>query len=139
VADRIENLRPGDVLLFRGSDGGLKHSAVIQSIDLKKGLIRYVQSTDWAIESERGVHKSVILFDPSRPQVSLRHYSVVWKHQVQPPFDGETEPRDWLTDRDRYAWYTAAGGSLVVRLRYLAEMLEKREPRFYANSAGEQE
>ena len=135
--DRIDMLRPADVILFRGSDGGLKHSAVVQSIDLEKGLVRYVQSTDWAVESERGVHQSVILFDPSRPEVSLRHYSVIWKQQVQPPFDGETEPRDWLTDRDRYAWYPAAGGSLVVRLRYLAALFENQEPRFYANSGGE--
>ena len=137
IEDRIENLRPGDVILFRGSDGGLKHSAVVQSIDLEKGLIRYVQSTDWAVESERGVHRSVILFDPSRPEASLRHYSVIWKQQVQPPFDGETEPRDWLTDRDRYAWYPEAGGSLVVRLRYLSEVFEQREPRFYLNYRGE--
>jgi hypothetical protein len=137
IEDRIENLRPADVILFRGSDGGLKHSAVVQSIDLEKGLVRYVQCTDWAIESERGVHQSVILFDPSRPEVSLRHYSVIWKQQVQPPFDGETEPRDWLTDRDRYAWYPEAGGSLVVRLRCLAEVFENREPRLYSNSGGE--
>ena len=136
IEDRIGNLRPADVILFRGSDGGLKHSAVVQSIDLEKGLIRYVQCTDWAIESERGAHQSVILFDPSRPEVSLRHYSVIWKQQVQPPFDGETEPRDWLTDRDRYAWYPAAGGSLVVRLQYLTTMLENREPLFYSNSDG---
>ena len=137
IEDRIEMLRPADVILFRGSDGRLKHSAMVQSIDLEKGLIRYVQSTDWAVESERGVHQSVILFDPSRPEVSLRHYSVIWKQQVQPPFDGETEPRNWLTDRDRYAWYPEAGGSLVVRLRYLAEVFEKREPRFYSNSGWE--
>ncbi|UCF95891.1 MAG: hypothetical protein JSV89_11965 [Spirochaetaceae bacterium] len=134
--DRIENLRPADVILFRGSDGRLKHSAVIQSIDLQKGLLRYVQCTDWAVEPERGVHQSVIVFDPSRPQVSLRHYSVIWMQQVRPPFDGELEPRDWLTDRDRYAWYPAAGGSLVVRLQYLAVLFQKRESLFYLNADG---
>jgi len=132
--DRIENLKPADIILFRGSDGGLKHSAVIQSIDWEKGLIRYVQCTDWAIEPERGAHQSVILFDPLRPQVSLKHYSVIWTQKVRPPFDGELEPRDWLTDRDRYAWYPAAGGSLIVRLQYLAALFEKREPLFYANA-----
>jgi cell wall-associated NlpC family hydrolase len=139
VPDRIENLRPADVILFRGSDGELKHSAVIQSIDWEKGLIRYVQCTDWAIESERGVHQSVIRFDPSRPQVSLKHYSVIWMQQVRPPFDGELEPRDWLTDRERYMWYPTAGGSLVVRLRYLAEIFQNRESRFYANTDEAQE
>jgi hypothetical protein len=132
--DRIENLRPADIILFRGSDGRLKHSAVIQSIDWEKGLIRYVQCTDWAIEPERGVHQSEILFDPSRPQVSLKHYSVIWTQQVRPPFDGELEPRDWLTDRDRYAWYPAAGGSLIVRLHYLAELFQKREPLFFSSA-----
>jgi len=137
--DRIENLRPADIILFRGSDGRLKHSAVIQSIDWEKGLIRYVQCTDWAVEPERGVHQSEILFDPSRPQVSLKHYSVIWTQQVRPPFGGELEPRDWLTDRDRYAWYPEAGGSLIVRLQYLAAIFQKREPLFYSNPDGEQE
>ena len=138
IDDRIENLRPADTILFRGSDGRLKHSAVIQSIDLENGLLRYVQSTDWATEPERGVHQSVIRFDPSRPQVSLRHYSVIWMQQVRPPFDGELEPRDWLTDRDRYIWYPAAGGSMVVRLQYLAAMFQNRESLFYSNTGGEQ-
>lgn len=137
IDDRIENLRPADVILFRGRDGGLKHSAVVQSINLEKGFVRYLQSTDWAAEPERGVHQSVILFNPSQSEVSLRHYSVIWKHEVRPPFEGETEPRDWLTDRDRYTWYPAAGGSLVVRLRDLARMFENREPLFYSSSGGE--
>lgn len=139
IDDRIENLRPADIILFRGSDGRLKHSAVIQSIDLENGLLRYIQSTDWATEPERGVHQSVIRFDPSRPQVSLGHYSVIWMQQVRPPFDGELEPRDWLTDRDRYMWYPGAGGSMVVRLQYLAAMFQNRESLFYSNAEREQE
>ncbi len=131
VADRIEDLRPADMILFRGSDGALKHSAVIQSIDLEKGIIRYVQSTDWAIEEERGVHQSTIHFDPARARQGLAHYSVRWLQQVRPPFDGEEEPRDWQTDGDRYLWYTDAGGSMVVRPRFLASALTKAEPLFY--------
>jgi hypothetical protein len=131
VADRIEDLRPADLILFRGSDGSLKHSAVIQSIDLENGIIRYLQSTDWAIEEERGVHLSIIRFDPSRPRVGLSHYSVRWLQQVRPPFDGEEEPRDWQTDGDRYLWYTDAGGSMVVRPRFLASAFMKAEPLFY--------
>jgi hypothetical protein len=132
VADRIEELRPADVLLFRGSDGSFKHSAVIQSIDFENGVIRYVQSTDWASEEERGVHLSTIRFDPSRARESLAHYSVRWLQQVRPPFEGEKEPRNWRTDRDRYLWYTDAGGSMVVRLRLLASALVLAEHRFYA-------
>jgi hypothetical protein len=133
VGDCIINLRPGDLILFRGSDGKLKHSAVIQSVDFDKGIIHYMQSTDWAPEEERGVHLSMIRFDPERAGESLRHYSVRWLQQVRPPFEGEEEPRDWLTDRDRYLWYTVAGGSLVVRPRYLSAVFLAAEPRFYTN------
>lgn len=131
VPDRIEELRPGDMILFRGSDGSLKHSAVIQSIDLDSGVIRYLQSTDWALEEDRGVHSSIIRFDPDRAAAGLRHYSVKWLQQVRPPFDGEMEPRDWRTDADRYMWYTEAGGSMVVRFRLLSDALRRAEPRFY--------
>lgn len=145
VEDRIEDLRPADLLLFEGSDGSFKHSAVIQSIDFEKGLIRYIQSTDWAPQAERGVHESLIRFDPARPEVDLRHYSVRWLQQVRPPFQGETEPRDWRDDGDRYLWYLDAGGSRVVRLKALAKVLSRSEPRFYTNvyrdeaSAGEED
>ena len=131
VGDRIEDLRPADLLLFRGRDGAFKHSAVIQSIDLENGIIRYVQSTDWASEAERGVHLSTIRFDPSRTGESLDHYSVRWLQQVRPPFAGEQEPRNWRSDRDRYLWYTEAGGSMVVRLRLLVSTLLAADSRFY--------
>ena len=133
VSDRIEDLRPADLLLFEGSDGSFKHSAVIQSVDFEQGLIRYVQSTDWAAQSERGVHQSLIRFDPAHTEVDLRHYSVRWLQQVRPPFEGELEPRDWLDDGDRYLWYMDAGGSRVVRLTALADELQEREPGFYTN------
>jgi hypothetical protein len=132
VADKVEDLRPLDMILFRGSDGKLKHSALIQSVDIENGIIRYVQSTDWALEEERGVHSSIIRFDPARVRQGLRHYSVKWLQQVRPPFEGEQEPRDWRTDGDRYLWYTEAGGSLVVRSRLMSEAFLKAEPRFYS-------
>jgi hypothetical protein len=131
VSDRIDELRPADLILFRGSDGTFKHSAVIQSIDLERGIIRYLQSTDWATEIERGVHRSIIRFDPLRLTESLDHYSVRWLQQVRPPFPGEREPRNWRTDRDRYLWYPEAGGSQVVRLRLVAAALQAAESRFY--------
>ena len=137
VPDRIEELRPADLLLFRGSDGTFKHSAVIQSVDFQEGTIRYVQSTDWASEEERGVHLSTIHFDPARPGESLAHYSVRWLQQVRPPFAGENEPRNWQTDRDRYLWYTEAGGSTVARLRILAADLAAAEPGFYTTRTRE--
>jgi hypothetical protein len=133
VGDRIEDLRPADMILFRGSDGQLKHSAVIQSVDFENGLIRYIQSTDWAPEAERGIHESLIRFDPAQPRVSLGHHSVRWLQQVRPSFEGELEPRDWQNDGDRYLWYPAGGGSVVVRLRYLADAFLRREPLFYTN------
>jgi hypothetical protein len=138
VADRIELLRPADLILFRGSDGSFKHSAIIQSVDLQKGIIRYLQCTDWATEIERGVHQSTIRFDPSRLGESLDHYSVRWLQQVRPPFPGEREPRNWRTDRDRYMWYAETGGSRVVRLRLLASALAAAEPRFYSARFGQE-
>ncbi len=133
IADRIEDLRPGDMILFRGSDGRIKHSAVIESIDFEAGVIHYLQSTDWAVRDERGVHRSEIRFDPARPAVSLRHYSVHWLQQVRPPFEGEVEPRDWRDDGDRYRWYPDAGGSMIVRPRFLAAALLDGEPAYYVN------
>jgi hypothetical protein len=139
VADRIENLRPADLILFRGSDGLFKHSAVIQSIDVENGIIRYVQSTDWSGEAERGVHLSTIHFDPARAHESLAHYSARWLQQVRPPFAGEREPRNWQSDRDRYLWYTDAGGSIVVRLRLLASAFVTAETRFFTTLVPEEE
>jgi len=137
VPDRIEELRPGDLLLFRGSDGRFKHSAVIQSIDVEDGVLRYVQSTDWAGETDRGVHLSALHFDPTRANVGLAHYSVRWLQQVRPPFAGEKEPRNWQTDGDRYLWYTEEGGSMVVRLRVLASALVMAEHQYYKLTASE--
>ncbi len=133
VGDRIEDLRPADMILFRGSDGKFKHSAIIQSIDFQAGIIRYVQSTDWAVQKDRGVHISEIRFDPSQARVGLHHYTVRWLQEVRPPFEGEQEPRDWLNDGDRYFWYSEGGGSLVARPRFLANVLLGADPLFYAN------
>jgi hypothetical protein len=58
---------------------------------------------------------------------------VRWLQQVRPPFEGETEPRDWVDDGDRYLWYLDAGGSRAVRLKSLAALLSGLEPRYYAN------
>ena len=138
VGDRIEDLRPADLILYRGSDGTFKHSAVILSIDFQEGLIRYVQSTDWSAMEERGVHLSEIRFDPAQARVGLRHYTVRWLQQVRPPFEGELEPRDWLNDGDRYLWYTEGGGSLVARPRYLAPALLNADPLFYSNVYAEE-
>jgi hypothetical protein len=78
----------------------------------------------------------VIHFDPTRARESLAHYSVRWLQQVRPPFTGEKEPRYWQSDRDRYLWYTDAGGSMVVRLRLLSTALLTAERRFYTSVAG---
>jgi hypothetical protein len=43
VNDEIRNLRPADILLFMGEDGSMAHSAIIQSIDFTRGIIRYLQ------------------------------------------------------------------------------------------------
>ena len=124
VKDEIRNLRPGDILLFRAEDGGMSHSAVIQSIDFKAGIIRYIQCTDEAPLSERGVHDSYIRFNPANTAVSLSSTSLTWTQARYPPFPGEkTSP--FSDDGKRYRAYPEKGGGRVVRLRAVAEVIER--------------
>jgi hypothetical protein len=132
VDDWIEAIRPGDIFLFRGREHTYRHSAVIQSIDAAQGCIRYVQCTDWAPQRERGVHASVILFDPSRSDLRLSDPSVRWMQEINPTFPGEPGLRYWRNDGDRYRSYLEEGGSLIVRMRLVRDLLEQAEPRFYA-------
>ncbi len=131
VEDRIINLRPGDIFLFRGHGGKFRHSAVIQSIDLDQGVIRYIQDTDWAPQPERGVHESFIYFDPGNPDVSLGDPSVRWTQRVLPTFKGEPGLRYWRDDGDRYRAEWPTGHSLVVRLKPVEQLIEEADPGFY--------
>jgi len=124
VKDEIRNLRPADIIVFRGDDGTTRHSAVIQSIDLVRGTIRYLQSTDEAPQEERGVHESLITFDPSRPEVSLEDPSITWHQQRAAAFDGEGGV--WFRDDgERYRAYPEFGSGTVVRLKALAKAVAK--------------
>ncbi len=140
VDDRIDNLRPGDVILFRGRVPGrgiwFRHSAVIQSVDFDRGLIRYLQCTDWATPEERGVHDSWVRFDPADPKISLGDPSLEWSQTIQPTFAGETPLRYWQNDGHRYRSYREAGGSLIVRLKITKAMVLARELDFYKNVYG---
>jgi hypothetical protein len=140
VEDRIENLRPGDVILFRGRVPGrgicFRHSAVIHSVDFQSGLIHYLQCTDWATLQQRGVHDSWIRFDPARSNLSLGDPSLEWQQTIQPAFDGETPLRYWKNDGHRYRSYQEQGGSLIVRLKMVQSLIEAAEPRFYDNEYG---
>ena len=133
VEDVVANLRPGDVFLFRGHGGIFRHSAVIQSIDLDKGVIRYVQCTDWAPQEERGVHESFIYFDADNPEVSLQDSSVRWTQRIYPTFIGEPALRYWKDDGDRYRTKWPTGQSLVVRLNVIKSLIEELMPTFYAD------
>jgi hypothetical protein len=137
VEDRIENLRPGDIILFRGRVPGrgirFRHSAVISSVDFESGLIQYLQCTDWATPDQRGVHDSWIRFDPGRPGISLGDPSLQWLQTIQPTFDGETPLRFWKNDGHRYRSYQEEGGSLIVRLKMIQALIEAAEPGFYDN------
>jgi hypothetical protein len=124
VDDRIKNLRPADIILFRGADGAMAHSAVIQSIDKKKGIIRYLQCTDEAPLPERGVHESFIRFNPANLDVSLSDESLNWTQQRQAPFPGE-KPSPFSDDGERYRAFSEKGGGRVVRLRLLVPVIEK--------------
>jgi hypothetical protein len=124
VQDKIKNLRPADIILFRGSDGSIAHSAVIQSVDFKRGIIRYLQSTDEAPLPERGVHESFIRFDPADTEIPLSDISLNWTQQRQAPFPGE-KASPFSDDGDRYRAFGELGGGRVVRLRLLTQVIEK--------------
>jgi hypothetical protein len=121
VDDKIANLRPADIILFRGPDGNMTHSAIIQSVDFEKGIIRYLQSTDIALQDERGVHESFVHFDPRHPGISLRDSSLVWLNKRQPAFLGEVQ-ETYPDDGKRYRAYPEFGGGRVVRLRAMSQL-----------------
>jgi hypothetical protein len=124
VKDEIRGLRPADVIVFRGDDGTTRHSAVIQSIDRARGTIRYLQSTDEAPQDERGVHESIITFDPGHPEASLKDPSATWHQQRAAAFDGEGGI--WFRDDgERYRAYPEHGGGTVVRLKALTKAVAK--------------
>ncbi len=124
VSDAVKNLRPLDLILFRGDSGDIVHSSVIQSIDRKAGVIRYLQSTDEAPAGERGVHESFIRFDPAKPDASLKDPSLEWSQRRLAPFEGEQSSR-FTDDGDRYRAFPQYGGGTVVRLRSLAKPLAR--------------
>jgi hypothetical protein len=124
VQDSIINLSPADIILFRGSDGAIAHSAIIQSIDWEKGVIRYLQCTDEAPLNERGVHESFIRFDPEKPSASLSDKSLNWTQKRQAPFPGE-KASPFSDDGERYRAFSNLGGGKVVRMRILVPVIER--------------
>lgn len=124
IKDEIRNLRPCDVIVFRGEDGSTTHSAIIQSIDMITGSIRYLQSTDVAEQNDRGVHESFITFDPGRPATSLKDPTLVWHQRRSAPFPGEAGVDFW-DDGQRYRAYPEHGGGGVVRLRALEKLIAR--------------
>ena len=121
VNDEIRNLRPGDIILFRNDDGGMAHSAIIQSVDFTRGIIRYLQCTDEAPLLERGVHESFIYFNPANAGISLTDRSLQWTQKRFAPFPGEKDS-PFSDDGERYRAY---GGGRVVRLRALVPVIER--------------
>jgi hypothetical protein len=124
IKDEIQNLKPADILLFRNSDGAMSHSAVIQSVDFSAGRIRYLQCTDEAPLSERGVHESFIYFDPKKPRVSLSDPGLTWTQKRYAPFPGE-KSSPFSDDGERFRAFAELGGGKVVRLRSLIPVVEK--------------
>ena len=124
VDDKIKNLRSADIILFRGADGAMAHSAVIQSVDFEHGAVRYLQSTDEAPLHERGVHASFIYFDPADPDISLNDPGLNWTQQRQAPFPGE-KASPFSDDGNRYRAFGELGGGRVVRLSPLLPVIEK--------------
>jgi len=122
VDDKIQNLSPADIMLFRDIDGTIIHSAIIQSIDMTRGIIRYLQCTNAGLPHERGVHESFIYFDPSNTSVSLKDPSLHWSKKRFPTFSGEEVP--FADDGERFRHRTGGGGR-VVRLKALIPIIEK--------------
>jgi hypothetical protein len=122
VEDEIRKLQPGDILLFRSHDGEMAHSAIIQSVNFSSGVIRYLQCTDEAPLSERGVHESFIRFDPARPRLSLQDPSLLWTQKRYPPFPGEIAS-PFSDDGERYRAYPDLGGGKVVRIKIIASLI----------------
>ncbi|GMO59254.1 MAG: hypothetical protein Ta2G_19150 [Termitinemataceae bacterium] len=118
VDDKIKNLRSGDIMLFRWTDGTMAHSAIIQSVNFSSGVIRYLQDTDEAPQEERGVHDSYIYFNPKKTNLSLQDESLQWSQKRFSPFPGERESA-FSDDGQRYRAY---GGGRVVRLRIMASL-----------------
>ena len=125
VKDEIRNLRPCDVLVFRGDGGLTTHSAIIQSIDMKGGTIRYLQSTDNAEQDDRGVHESLITFDPGKPQTSLKDPSLVWHQRRTAAFTGEEAGVEFWDDGERYRAFPEFGGGAVVRLKAMQKLMAR--------------
>ena len=124
VNDQIRNLRPADIILFRDAEGGMAHSAIIQSIDFSGGIIRYLQCTDEAPLLERGVHESFIYFDPAKSGISLSSPELRWTQKRFAPFPGEKDS-PFSDDGERYRAYSERGGGRVVRLRALIPVIER--------------
>ena len=122
VNDEIRNLRPADILLFRDINGVIGHSAIIQSIDFKTGVIRYLQCNSTAPAGERGVHESYIYFDPENTAVSLKDPSLHWSKKRFPTFAGEEF--HFADDGERYR-HRINGGGRVVRIRALVPVIER--------------
>jgi hypothetical protein len=141
VKDEIRNLKPADILLFRGEDGDAAHSAIIQSVNFTSGVIRYLQSTDEAPLNERGAHESFIYFNPAQPNVHLSDPSITWTQKRSSPFPGELAP-PFSDDGERYRAYPESGGGRVVRLRLVEEAVRKlkrpeRAAATHSGSAGQ--
>jgi cell wall-associated NlpC family hydrolase len=124
ITDRLDLMLPGDILLFRGEDGSIIHSAMVQSVDLKAGRLRYLQSTDESPEEERGVHDSLILFDPGDSGASLKDPALHWSQKRGATFAGELPPA-FADDGERYRAYAESGGGIVVRLKALEKTAAK--------------
>jgi len=122
VNDEIRNLRPADIMLFRDFEGDIVHSAVIQSIDWARGIIRYVQCNNVGLPEVRGVHDSYIYFDPLNTSVTLKDPSLHWTKKRFGAFAGEEIP--FADDGERYR-YRLNGGGRVVRLSALVPVIER--------------
>lgn len=137
IDDRIRDLRPGDIIVFPNRHKPNGHSAVIQSINFDKGIIRYVQSTDWVSEMKlRGPHISEISFSPDDKAQTLYDDKTQWLEYFGPTFESEECPWGDKDNGFRYRFDQFGGDyrGKVVRLKRIEELLTLIEPSFYDNN-----
>ncbi len=124
VKDEVKNLRPLDVIVFRGDDGPTAHSAVIQSVDLAGGN-----------DPLPAVHRRGGPGRPGRARVIHQLRPVEPFHQPERPFPrvapaplrpvpGEAGVDFW-DDGQRYRAFPQYGGGFVVRLKMMKALVER--------------
>jgi len=144
-SEKIKDLRPGEIILFKNSRRRISHSAIINevlfNIPLKRipllfpqvnldtlptglrgkvAVVSYCQSTDWV--DQRGVNQQIVVFPMSavKQGATLKDPQGWWSARRSPAFPGEYLDLVGPTQGQRLQTY----GGVVVVLREIKEIVE---------------